>query len=163
VLSIIIQRPSYVYEVAARFHSRFGTAIQISDQRVYAVVADLRRDGLVEELPFSEAELARRQPRRHVRATAAGLRVHREWPAAAIREDPDRASMQVAILAASLQDRAGTLELIDRYEASVLSDLASVRVGDDIQTELIARERRMVLDARLRWVAYARERLSGTP
>lgn len=161
VLAIILERPGYGYDIATRVNRRFAGAIQVTEQRVYQVIDDLLDGGLIREVDHPlTARTSRRALRQHYAGTPAGDRTHRDWLAAGLREDPHRSAMLVNILATSVHDPAEALRLLDLYEQAIMAaTVAEHPSPGGLQGDLIERERRMVGEARRRWIAYARERL----
>ena len=161
VLAIILERPGYGYDIATRVNRRFAGAIHVTEQRVYQVIDDLLDGGLIQEVEHPTSErTSRRAVRQHYAGTPDGDRTHREWLAAGLREDPHRSAMLVNILATSVHDPDEALRLLDLYEQAIMSATpAACPSQGTLQGDLIDRERRMVGEARRRWIAYARERV----
>ena len=161
VLALVIEKPSYGYEVWQRFDVRFGELLDVGASRIYQAVNGLLEAGLIEELPRRRSD-SRRQPRPSYRATADGLRVHREWLAEELRGDPTRLELNRRLLATGGDDEPTLLAVIDRYEQACLDEMAQLRTGtgdEPIRDRLLAEERRLVLEAQLKWIAFARRQL----
>lgn len=166
VLALVIERPSYSYEIWKRFEQRFAALYPLSKARIYQVIDHLLENGLIEELA-AEAPTAR-QPRVAYRATAEGARSHREWLAASIREDPRREELLRRLLATGARDARAMLQVIDVYERACLDDVArngrafddAALDGDDrvgeLRERLIAEERRLAREAQLKFISFAR-------
>lgn len=173
VLALVIEKPSYGYEVWQRFDARFGGVLEVGSSRIYQVVNGLLEDGLIEELPGAGGG-SRRQPRPCYRATARGTRAHREWLAEELRGDPTRLELNRRLLAAGANDRPTLLAVVDNYEQACLDEMAELRTGaggaadadgsgdDAVRDRLLAEERRLVLEARLKWILFARRQLQAT-
>jgi DNA-binding PadR family transcriptional regulator len=170
VLALVIEKPSYGYEVWQRFERRFGGLLDVGPSRIYQAVNGLLDDGLVEVLPGS-ADGTRRQPRPRYRATARGTRAHREWLAEELRADPVRFELRQRLLAIGADDASALLEIVDRYEQACLDDMTELRTTTDpastgadataVCERLLAEERRLVLEARLKWILFARRQLEA--
>jgi DNA-binding PadR family transcriptional regulator len=171
VLALVIEKPSYGYEVWQRFDARFGAVLGVGSSRIYQAVNGLLDDGLIEQLPGTGP--SRRQPRPCYRATEHGARVHREWLADELRGDPTRLELNRRLLATGANDRATLLTIVDRYEQACLDEMAELRTprsvaasdrdGDEtMRDRLLEEERRLVLEARLKWILFARRQLQTT-
>lgn len=177
MLALLIERPTYVYELSQRFDDRFGELLPIATGTVYKAVDGLLKRGLVERMAI-EGEEDRRQPKPHYRATADGARMLRQSLADDMRGDPFQADMLQRLMSVSVQDARAMLDLVDRYERVCLEQLGSLAppppplLGESqtsfatLRGELVAEERRLALEAQMKWVAYARRRIeavSGGP
>jgi DNA-binding PadR family transcriptional regulator len=163
VLALVIEKPSYGYEVWQRFEARFGSLLEVGASRIYQAVNGLLDDGLIEELPGASAG-SRRQPRPCYRATARGALVHREWLAEELRGDPARLELNRRLLATGADDLSTLLEVVDRYEQACLDEMAELRTAaraaaTAVRDRLLAEERRLVLEARMKWILFARRQL----
>src|SRR5580704_2766418 len=71
LLGLIIERPSYAYDLAQRFERRYGQALPLSNVgHIYTALGVLGDRGLVEEIPGTRQG---RQPRPRYRATEQGF------------------------------------------------------------------------------------------
>lgn len=172
VLALLIERPTYVYELSQRFDDRFGELLPIATGTVYKAVDGLLRRGLIERMALDGEEDTRRQPKPHYRATADGARTLRQSLADDMRGDPFQTEMLQRLLSVSVQDARAMLDVVDRYERLCLEQLGSMptiaaSLGDpgssfvSLRGELVAEERRLALEAQLKWVAYARSRIGA--
>ncbi len=176
LLGLVIQRPSYGYELVRRFERTHGDELELSSvSQIYTALDTLKRRGLIEELsPDGASAPVVRQPKPHYRATAGGLREHREWLVGQLREDRRRCRLfarQLAMLAPG-DARA----VIDSCERACLDEAARARPasgrdaaaegpdpateGPDLATCLVSEEERLAAGARLAWIEYARRRLT---
>lgn len=176
MLALLIERPTYVYELSQRFDDRFGELLPIATGTVYKAVDGLLKRGLVERMAI-EGEEDRRQPKPHYRATADGARTLRQSLADDMRGDPFQADMLQRLMSVSVQDARAMLDLVDRYERVCLEQLGTLAPAPatfaepqtsfaTLRGELVAEERRLALEAQMKWVAYARRRIgavSGGP
>jgi DNA-binding PadR family transcriptional regulator len=179
LLGLVIQRPSYGYELVQRFERTYEDALELSSpSQVYTALDALERRGLVERMTV-DGDDASRQPKPHYRATAEGVHDYRDWLVAQLHEERRRSRLfarQVAMLAC-----ADALVVIERCERACLREASDARpVGTDdarrpvganeaqidVPTHLAARlvgeEERLAVGARLAWVAYARRQLTTT-
>ena len=165
VLALVIEKPSYGYEVWQRFEQRFGSLLDVGSSRIYQVVNGLLDEGLIEQVPGGGVG-SRRQPKPRYRATARGAREHRRWLAEELRDDPLRSELHRRLLAIGANDAPTMLELVDRYEQACLDEMA--QIGGHARTSavavrdrLLAEEQRLVLEARLKWILFARRQAAG--
>jgi DNA-binding PadR family transcriptional regulator len=169
VLALIIERPSYSFELWKRFEARFLELYPLSKTRIYQSVDQLLDLGLIESMDSDSP--ATRQPRPSYRATALGARMHREWLAASIQEDPRREELLRRLLGTGARDARAMLQIVDVYERACLDDMARKSAAHDTATppfedeaaelrdSLIAEERRLAREAQIKFIAYARRRI----
>jgi DNA-binding PadR family transcriptional regulator len=173
VLGLLLERPSYGYEVLVRFRRAFDAGRwAVSPQGLYASLDRLERDGLIEPVAEQVAGGRRRQPKTPYRVTASGARELRQFLASPMNADPSRAEFLVRLQCAVSKDAQALLRLLDGYEHACLDELA--RIGGEAQAdepaaaqlaELVERlaleDRRLGLQARLTWIEFARQELHG--
>src|ERR1017187_4710028 len=74
LLALVIERPSYAYELAQRFERTYGEVLSLSSvSHVYTALAALRSRELIEELPGTRTG-AQPKPRYH--ATESGMELY---------------------------------------------------------------------------------------
>lgn len=173
VLALVIERPSYGYELSQRFDERFGTLYPVSRSRIYQVLNQLLAQGLIEQLPVEHEVQNRRQPKPHYRATPEGARSHRDWMAAAIRDDPRREELLRRLLATSARDARAMLQVVDSYERVCLDEMArssdeageqsggEPALGARLRDLLLAEEHRLAHEMRLNFIAFARRHINA--
>ncbi len=164
LLGLVIERPSYAYELAQRFERTYRGALSLSStSHVYTALTTLSERALVEELDGGREG---RQPKPRYRATARGVESYADWLIEQVEEERRRQRLMVLALG-TLKARPEALAVLDRYEHAVSN--ASVRGietggregGCDCIAGLLVEERRLSTEARLSWVALARERLES--
>jgi DNA-binding PadR family transcriptional regulator len=179
VLALVIERPSYGYEVWQRFEARFGGVIDVGASRIYQAFDGLLADGLIEQAP-GVAGGSRRQPRPCYRATDRGTDAHRAWLAEELRGDPARLELSRRLLATGADDIPTLLQVVDHYEQACLDEMAELRIDagpttgfaggaagsaggapDAMRERLLVEERRLVLEARMKWILFARRQLEA--
>jgi len=165
LLGLVIERPSYGYELARRFERTYGDALELSsDSQIYTALDALARRELIEELPAGLASGAGRQPKPHYRATAVGVRGYQEWLIAQLEEERRRSRLfarQLAVLAPRT-----ALAVIERCEQICLREACTApAAGEDrsvldgaggLAARLIGEEDRLAVGAKLSWIEYAR-------
>lgn len=173
LLGLIIERPTYAYDLAQRFERRYGTVLTVSNiGHVYTALGALESRGLVQEIPGTREG---RQPRPRYRATERGLAEYREWLVTQAGEDHKRSQMFVLALAALAARPEQMLGVIERYEQAWLAQGAGTPIARDAGHEdgeaspdvlgallrrLIAEESRLSVGSRLAWIEYARQELA---
>jgi len=179
VLALVIERPSYGYELGQRFERRFGGVLEPQMSQIYAALNSLEGALLIEPM-LAEEEVepeqepaprraAPRQPKVHYRATAKGARAFRGWLADQLRGDPAHGELlrRLAAAAGSGLGRIRVMEeLIDRYEHATVEeasrlplrnrDSVPAATSDELIDRLVLGARRALLDAQHEWIAYAR-------
>lgn len=172
VLGLLLERPSYGYEVLVRFRRAFDAGQwAISPQGLYAALDRLERDGLIEPAAEQATALSRRQPKTPYRVTADGARELRSFLETPMNPDPSRAEFLVRLQCAVSKDTDALLRLLDGYEHACLDELG--RIGADARNgseaaqlgrlveRLALEDRRLGLQARLTWIEFARQELRG--
>jgi DNA-binding PadR family transcriptional regulator len=171
LLGLVIQRPSYGYELVQRFERIYDDALELSSvSQIYTALDTLERRGLIEEIPLDgPPALPTRQPKPHYRATAEGVRGYQQWLIAHVQDERRRSRLfarQLAMLPAP-----DALAVLDHYERACLTEACAtpVRGGDQAGEDpaglvecLEAEDARRVLDARLPWIAYARTQFAAS-
>lgn len=169
LLGLVIERPSYAYELARRFERTYEGALALSSvSHVYTALAGLRERGLVEQLGVDEGTL---RSRRRYRATEQGVTEHARWLIGQVAEERRRQRLLIAQLGALARTPEQALAALDAYEQALIGELADLPApGSDegpgtvpLVARLIGEEGRLTLAARLRWVAYARAQLLALP
>ena len=131
LLGLVIQRPSYGYELVQRFERTYGDALELSSaSQIYTALDALERRGLIEEMTGDEDD-GSRQPKPHYRATAEGVHDYREWLVGQVDEERRRSRLfarQLAMLACRRRAR-----VIERYEQACLREPATRHRTDDAQ------------------------------
>jgi len=170
VLGLLLERPSYGYEVLVRFRRAFDAGQwAISPQGLYASLDRLERDGLIEPIDPQSPEVRRRQPKTPYRVTADGARALRHFLDSPMGPDPSRAEFLVRLQCAASKDSEALLRMLDGYENACLDELGRIALvppsldGPPQPVPLVERlaleDRRLGLQARLMWIDFARQQL----
>jgi DNA-binding PadR family transcriptional regulator len=168
LLGLVIDRPSYPYELAQRFDRTYEGVLALSSvSHVYTALAALKSRRLIEEVAETRGG---EQPRQRYRATMKGIDGYREWLVAQSGEDRRRQQLFVLQLAALTRDPQTALEIVDRYEQACLAE-ASRPIGGEppaspdgtsaLLQRLIAEDGRLAIAAKLAWIEYARRELKA--
>lgn len=166
LLGLVIQRQSYGYELVQRFERAYEGSLELSSpSQIYAALDVLERRGLVELLPAPDAPELSRQPKPHYRVTPVGRTAYADWLVSHVQNEQRRSQLfvhQIAVLPAG-----DALEVVERCEreclrAATASDAVKTDRGagsQQLAMRLVDEERRLVIDARLAWIEYARRHL----
>jgi DNA-binding PadR family transcriptional regulator len=169
LLGLVIQRPSYAYELAHRFERTYGAVLSLSSvSHIYTALAALVSRGFVVELPGTRTGA---QPKPHYQATAKGLEDYGTWLVGQVGEDGRRQGLFVLGLSTLTHDPGAALAILDRYEQACLAEAGRTRLarGDstvgegagELSARLLGEERRLALGSKLAWVHYARRELTA--
>jgi DNA-binding PadR family transcriptional regulator len=166
LLGLVIERPSYAYELAQRFERRYAGILSLSSiSHVYTALGTLRERALVEEIAGTRSG---RQPKPHYRASELGLEQYREWLAGQMDEERRRQRLTVVQLAALGRYPEHALEVIERYEQACLSEARDAPLADpanggssDLVSRLVGESDRVAVGAKLSWIQYARREFNS--
>jgi DNA-binding PadR family transcriptional regulator len=167
VLGLVIERPSYGWELWKRFERVYGDVLPIAgESNVYRALDALRDRALIEELAEPRAVTgASRQPKPHYRATAEGVECYAAWVMAQVREHNRRSLLFARQLGALAQEPDTALAILARYEQAWLDDKAAkiptasqfpAPVVPGLADRLASAYGRDVKSAMLGWIEYAR-------
>jgi DNA-binding PadR family transcriptional regulator len=165
LLGLVIERPSYAYELARRFERVYDGALSLSSvSHVYTALGTLRERGLVQELGET-AQSAR--SRRRYQATPQGMLEHGQWLVGQLSEERRRQRVLITQLGALARSPSQAIAALDAYEQACISEMAAAspagaeeRPGTiPLVARLIGEDTRLTIAARLRWVQYARAQL----
>lgn len=170
VLGLVIEKPSYGYEIGRRFISRFGGFIPASLSNIYTTLDRLVRMGLLEPTHVQATTASGRQHKLHYRATSEGARAYRAWLARRLRESDQRSELLLRLLSVCLRGVPALDEVLERYEAECVQERVELReqapapaADPELMPELLQRmiddERRCMLGAQLDWVRRTRAEL----
>jgi DNA-binding PadR family transcriptional regulator len=173
LLGLVIQRPSYGYELVHRFERAYGGLIELSSQSQIYKALDALEGRCFVKIRHARDAAASRQPRLRYHATDEGLRCYQEWLVAQVEHERSRSRLLAGQLAMLPADRA--VAVLDRFERVCLEGASGTPVGaagrarssergaSDISERLTVEDERLTLDARLMWIQYARLQFSSPP
>jgi DNA-binding PadR family transcriptional regulator len=167
LLGLIIERPSYAYDLAQRFERRYGETLSVSNVgHIYTALGALGDRGLVEEIPGSREG---RQPRPRYRVTEHGRGEYRAWLVGQVSEDRRRSQLFVLALAALASEPQEVLEVVSRCEQAWLKEGMATPIAREpshsadvlaaMVSRLIDEENRLAVGARLAWIEYVRHEI----
>lgn len=169
VLGLVIERPSYGWELWKRFERLYGDVLAVgSESNIYAALNTLREKALIEEVEGSRSVIpgATRQPKPHYHATRQGLEAYEAWIIAQAREHSRRSLQFARQLGALAQQPQTALAILGRYEQACLDDKGAriptssefpARVVPGLGDRLASAHGRGIKTATLGWIAYARQ------
>ena len=166
LLGLLIQRPSYGYELMQRFERTYGDTLELSSRsQIYTALDSLARRGLIEHAQDAHVEDSVRQPKLHYRATEAGICAYEQWLIEQVSQDERRSCLIAQHFAALSPEHA--LRVLERCAEVCLE--AAGRLPTDDEEELSGRpalaerlageECRLRTGAVLSWIEYARSEL----
>ncbi|MFL5818351.1 MAG: PadR family transcriptional regulator, partial [Conexibacter sp.] len=121
VLGLLLDQPSYGYEVLVRFRRAFDVAHWgVSPQGLYASLDRLERDGLIEPVDIAERDVRRRQPKTTYRVTPTGADELRRFLDTPMSADPSRAELLVRLQCGAARDADALLQMLDEHEQACL-------------------------------------------
>ncbi len=166
LLGLVIERPSYAYELGQRFDRTYEGALALSStSHVYTALSSLLERRLIEEVPGSGTE---RQPKPRYRATREGIELYRQRLVDQLTEERRRQRLFAIELAALISEPELAQGVIDGYEQACLlhageSTPNSQASSDDTRSLLAERlaseEQRLAMGAKLAWVQYIRREM----
>jgi DNA-binding PadR family transcriptional regulator len=169
VLGLMIERPSYGYEILQRFERNYGELLKLSSpSQIYTALDSLMDRGMIEATSEPASGVGSRQPKLHYRATDEGVRRYQEHLVGQAEEDRRRSSLFARELAALAPDAA--LSVLDDYEQTCLaqatrvqprrrSELEAPEPSMTLADRLAAEDERLAMEAKLPWIEYARREL----
>jgi len=170
LLGLVIERPSYGYELATRFERAYGGALRLSSMSyAYTALQALEQRGLVEEVPGSGGG---RQPKPTYRATEEGISAFKDQLVAEVSEDRRRSRVSARKLSVFVREPEVALALIDQIREACLKEaVSSSRLPAELEAELdqagrlaarlAAEEGRLAVDAKLAWLDIAARELKA--
>jgi DNA-binding PadR family transcriptional regulator len=165
LLGLVIERPSYAYELARRFERTYEGALSLSSvSHVYTALATLRERGLVHEVAGTEKAA---RSRRRFEASAQGLCEHADWLISQVAEERRRQRLLVLQLGALARTPERAMAVLDAFERECLSEAAAtppagqetIAGTSGLAARLLGEEARLRVAAKLRWSQYARAQL----
>lgn len=171
LLGLLIQRPSYGYELVQRFERTHGDTLELSSRsQIYTALDSLARRGLIEHLdgqfeaPVRQLKLHYRV---HYRVTQEGVRAYERWLIDQVCDDERRSRLIARHFATLPLEHA--LRMLDRCAQLSLDAAGKLPADDEPHTEhpqalaerIAGEEERLRAGAILSWIEYARSELSA--
>jgi DNA-binding PadR family transcriptional regulator len=159
VLGLLMQGPSYGYQLANRLERQLGPTWTIVRPSLYRMLRALHEEGLISSEPSNETNSARIV----YRATAAAEPAFATWMASSPPLEQARLQLQARMVVAQLQDLPRLLDALNSYERALFSKRAEVEEGLPIRHSLRAAMMHLVREAsrqqingELMWVDMSR-------
>lgn len=169
LLALVIQRPSYGYELVQRLERTYADTVELSSRsQVYTALDSLAGRGLIEHAQEEPVIDPVRQPKLHYRATNAGVSAYEHWLVEQVSED-ERRSRLIAQHFATL-DPEHALLVLERCADLCLQAAGRLPAEDGEQEaersealaeRLAGEEQRLRAGAVLSWIEYARSELKA--
>ncbi len=115
MLALVIEKPSYGYEIAARYERRFGLLLPTSKTSIYGSLDRLEQEGLVEPLPPQPTPMGGRHRRVSYGPTTDAIPTHRRWLSSPVVAARWHDELLARIGTAHLHGVAAMLDLLERY------------------------------------------------
>jgi DNA-binding PadR family transcriptional regulator len=173
VLGLMIERPSYGYEILQRFERNYGGLLKLSSpSQIYTALDSLMDRRMIEATSEpSTTAVGVRQPKLHYRATEEGILRYQEHLVDQAEEDRRRSSLFARELAAL--EPAAALAVLHKYEQVCLAQATRVKprrhpepapseATMTLADRLAAEEERLAMEAKLPWIQFARRELRTT-
>jgi len=162
LLGLVIERPSYGYELLQRFKRTYGESLTLSGSgKIYTAIEALRVRSLVEEIHEEHPTRTARRPKPRYRATEQGMRAYQDWLLMQLEEARQRGRLFARQLAMLEPEQA--LVVIDQYERECLLDseepVEAVTGRQSVAARLAEEEEQLGLQVRLSWIEFARSEL----
>jgi DNA-binding PadR family transcriptional regulator len=160
VLGLLIERPSYGYELAQRLESRFAHW-NLSPTGVYGALNKLEDDKQVRIVGERPAG-GRRAPRRTVyESTPQGVSAYCEWFAESSAMESNRQELDMKILLASPESLPLMIELALRQETVCMGELAALTRATPPDSVSAWEQAAALLNrnSRIKWLQFRIERL----
>ncbi|HEY8304414.1 MAG TPA: PadR family transcriptional regulator [Solirubrobacteraceae bacterium] len=163
LLGLIIERPSYAYELARRFERTYDGTIALSSvSHAYTALGALRERGFIEEVPL-EGRGTRSKHR--YRASGLGFEEHARWLIGSVGEDRCHQRVLIVQLGALARYPQRAIAVLDSYEQACMAEMAAAPAASEEQgpgvIRLVARlareETQLRVAAKLAWVQYVRD------
>ena len=166
LLGLVIERPSYAYELARRFERVYDGALTLSSvSHIYMALPTLLERGLIEEIAGDQQT---RRSRRGYRATELGIAEHAQWVIGQVAEEQRRQQVLVTQLGVLAREPQRAAELLDAYEQACLTEIAAAAPAGErtpgipgLVSRLLGEQTRLGVAAKLRWAQYARAELNA--
>ncbi len=119
LLGLVLERPGHGYDLANRLNMRLGPAWRLEANRVYRLLDDLERSGLV-RYEVQPSRHGPRQLRAVYHPTESARQALTRWIETAVPREAARSVLQAKIAVAREDDAPLLLEALKRYERDCL-------------------------------------------
>lgn len=167
LLGLLIQRPSYGYELVQRFERTYGDTLELSSRsQIYTALDSLARRGLIEHRQDERVGDPVRQPKLDYMATESGICAYERWLVEQVSDDERRSRLIAQHFAALSPEHA--LRVLERCAEVCLDAAGRLPAEEDesrsqhpaaLAERLGGEEERLRAGAILSWIEYARSEL----
>ncbi len=164
ILGLVLERPGHGYDLGARLRARLGPSWAIDPKRLYRMLDQLERAGLIS----GEVEIDPENPRQQrtvYSATELAPEALRMWLETLAPREPTRVEIQAKVAAAREQDAPQLRQALRQYERECMELLKGSEVALPERSWMglvmdIVREASVAqLNAEVRWAQRARQRI----
>jgi DNA-binding PadR family transcriptional regulator len=165
VLGLLIERPSYGYDLFHRFERTYGKALELSSpSQVYGARKPLKQKSLIEQISRDDAGAGEAgQPKPRYRATAEAVPAYRERLVTLVTHERERLEL-LALLVGALPPR-DALVVVDCFERRLLSERTTAPQTPDAEPasarQLAEHAKQLETGQALKWTTYARRELEA--
>jgi len=172
VLGLLLERPSWGYELVARFERSFGGPYEwsVTPTAIYQALRHLEQNGLIRLHPNDDeaegegepSDFSQRSKRQRYRVSGEGARAMREWLAAPMPSSPSQEELLIRLRFRGADDE--TLRaLLKRHAEVCLAELERIAAvpAQTRMERLVKEDRRLAVQARLSWIDFALAELRG--
>jgi len=170
VLGLLLERPSWGYELAARFERIFGeepSKWEVTHAAIYQALRRLVRDGMIEPIGGETGDRwvdsSQRRMRQKFRVTGDGARSMREWLVTPMSSSPSQEELLIRVHFGDANDE--TLRaMLKRHAEVCLEELERIAAtpAETRMQRLVTEDRRLAVQARLSWIDFAFAELRGS-
>jgi DNA-binding PadR family transcriptional regulator len=167
LLGLLIQRPSYGYELVQRFERTYGDTLELSSRsQIYTALDSLARRGLIEHAQEAPVGDPVRQPKLEYKATQDGIGAYESWLIDQVSDDERRSRLIAQHFVALPPEHA--LRVLERCAEVCLDAVGRLPTEHDehrrehgaaLTERLAGEEERLRAGAILSWIEYARSEL----
>jgi len=172
VLGLLIERPSYGYELHARSRRRFGNLIAFGTTQAYQAINTLLGQSMIEAFEPPESAPSQRRKRQfriYYRVTAAGVQAFKAWLAQPVQEDSRNAELLIRLGSAGVIGAQALHQVVKDYQAQCNRRAKELDDEDEREPsrrralaaaiEIIAAEQRLEIETQQRWCELALRRI----
>jgi DNA-binding PadR family transcriptional regulator len=161
LLGLILERPGHGYDLANRLDRRLGPAWRIDGKRLYPMLGQLEKAGLVSsEVISTDGPTV---PRVVYSPTERANDALTDWMETNVPKEPMRVELHARIAVARAEDAPRLLAALDQYERQCFAllrasetELPQVRSWVGVAMHLARRSALGQLQAELTWIGHAR-------
>jgi DNA-binding PadR family transcriptional regulator len=169
VLGLLLERPSWGYELVARFERTFGEQPwewRVTPTAIYRALNRLEGDGMVQPIDSEAGERwmdsAQRRMRQSYRVTGDGARSMREWLTTPMPSSPSQEELLIRVHFGDASDET-LRSMLRRHAEACLAELERIAAtsAETRMQRLVKEDRRLAVQARLSWIDFALAELRG--